>query len=360
MRRTFSRVAALPGAGRARPGRAQEARRAERLPRGLVGPRSTRRTCSSTRRSRRRPGPLLEIQEMGRSGREGRLPDPGRRLHGGRARQVREGRAAAGGDPLRDSPFKERRADFNVWGLCPPSRRVRHLAAVDRHPPPLAGRRHLRRLRLRALRADLRQPRLPRRRLVRALRVRRDPDQHPHLRRRRHLRPLPHRGRGQPVGALRLRPRVRPPLRRAGRRVLHLGRRLRAGAGPGRAVGAERHRAPRSGGSSSGRTWSTPGTPLPTPWDKEAFEKHSREIQKRRRKIRAENRPEEEMDALFLRAAGGGDEAALRPSRTPARWARSRARSTRRGATTGRRPTASCSPATGAVLRGLPRAGSSG
>ena len=45
----------------------------------------------------------------------------------------------------------------------------------------------------------------------------------------------------------------------------------------------------------------TPGTPIPTPWKKEAFEAHSREIQKLRRKIRAENRPEEEMDALFRR-----------------------------------------------------------
>jgi hypothetical protein len=42
-----------------------------------------------------------------------------------------------------------------------------------------------------------------------------------------------------------------------------------------------------------------PGTPIPTPWNKEAFEKQSREIQARRRKIRAERRPEEEMDALF-------------------------------------------------------------
>lgn len=42
-----------------------------------------------------------------------------------------------------------------------------------------------------------------------------------------------------------------------------------------------------------------PGTPVPTPWSKEAFETQSREIQKRRRQIRAENRPEEEMDALF-------------------------------------------------------------
>jgi hypothetical protein len=42
-----------------------------------------------------------------------------------------------------------------------------------------------------------------------------------------------------------------------------------------------------------------PGTPLPTPWPKEEFEKHSVAIQERRRQIRAEDRPEAEMDALF-------------------------------------------------------------
>jgi IgA Peptidase M64/Peptidase M64 N-terminus len=42
-----------------------------------------------------------------------------------------------------------------------------------------------------------------------------------------------------------------------------------------------------------------PGVPLPTPWSKAEFEKHSAEIQARRRKIRAENKPESEMDALF-------------------------------------------------------------
>jgi IgA Peptidase M64/Peptidase M64 N-terminus len=41
------------------------------------------------------------------------------------------------------------------------------------------------------------------------------------------------------------------------------------------------------------------GTPVPTPWKKEEFEKASREAQEKRRKIRAENRPEDEMDALF-------------------------------------------------------------
>ncbi|HLL70279.1 MAG TPA: IgA Peptidase M64 [Pyrinomonadaceae bacterium] len=40
-------------------------------------------------------------------------------------------------------------------------------------------------------------------------------------------------------------------------------------------------------------------TPLPTPWNKEAFEAYSLDIQKRRRQIRSQNRPEQEMDALF-------------------------------------------------------------
>jgi len=43
----------------------------------------------------------------------------------------------------------------------------------------------------------------------------------------------------------------------------------------------------------------SPGTPLPTPWKKAEFEKASHEAQEKRRKIRAENRPEDEMDALF-------------------------------------------------------------
>ena len=42
-----------------------------------------------------------------------------------------------------------------------------------------------------------------------------------------------------------------------------------------------------------------PGTPLPTPWPKEKYEEDARATQERRRRIRAENRPEREMDALF-------------------------------------------------------------
>jgi hypothetical protein len=40
-------------------------------------------------------------------------------------------------------------------------------------------------------------------------------------------------------------------------------------------------------------------TPVPTPWPKEEFEQYSKQIQQRRRDIRAANRPESEMDALF-------------------------------------------------------------
>jgi IgA Peptidase M64/Peptidase M64 N-terminus len=45
----------------------------------------------------------------------------------------------------------------------------------------------------------------------------------------------------------------------------------------------------------------TEGTPVPTPWRKAEFEEFEREIQKQRRQLRAQNRPESEMDALFER-----------------------------------------------------------
>ena len=41
------------------------------------------------------------------------------------------------------------------------------------------------------------------------------------------------------------------------------------------------------------------GVPLPTPWDKETYETHSREVQKERARIRAANEPEPVMDKLF-------------------------------------------------------------
>jgi hypothetical protein len=40
-------------------------------------------------------------------------------------------------------------------------------------------------------------------------------------------------------------------------------------------------------------------TPVPTPWSKQAFEEFQRDVQARRKQIRADRRPESEMDALF-------------------------------------------------------------
>ena len=45
----------------------------------------------------------------------------------------------------------------------------------------------------------------------------------------------------------------------------------------------------------------TTETPLPTPWPKAEFEKFQRDYQKERATLRAANRPESEMNALFKR-----------------------------------------------------------
>ena len=52
----------------------------------------------------------------------------------------------------------------------------------------------------------------------------------------------------------------------------------------------------------------SPGAPLPTPWKKAEFEDYSHSIQARRRQIRAENKPESEMDALFTEERKHEDE----------------------------------------------------
>jgi hypothetical protein len=40
-------------------------------------------------------------------------------------------------------------------------------------------------------------------------------------------------------------------------------------------------------------------TPIPTPWAKETFDKHSMAVQEKRTQMRADNVPESEMNALF-------------------------------------------------------------
>jgi hypothetical protein len=42
-----------------------------------------------------------------------------------------------------------------------------------------------------------------------------------------------------------------------------------------------------------------PATPLPTPWAKDEFERYAADVLQKRRQIRADGRPESEMDALF-------------------------------------------------------------
>src|SRR6266478_3214306 len=42
-----------------------------------------------------------------------------------------------------------------------------------------------------------------------------------------------------------------------------------------------------------------PGTPIPSPWNKEEFERFETEIQRQRRELRAEGKPESEMEELF-------------------------------------------------------------
>ncbi|MCL4402519.1 MAG: IgA Peptidase M64 [Acidobacteria bacterium] len=46
------------------------------------------------------------------------------------------------------------------------------------------------------------------------------------------------------------------------------------------------------------------GTPLPTPWPRQEFEAYEKKVQARRREIRAGHRPEEEMEALFRQERG--------------------------------------------------------
>ncbi len=47
-----------------------------------------------------------------------------------------------------------------------------------------------------------------------------------------------------------------------------------------------------------------PGTPIPTPWDKAAYEEKSREVQEKRRQLRATNAPESEMNTLLTAELG--------------------------------------------------------
>ena len=98
-RRALPRKPALSGAGRARAGRSQEARAAQRIPRGLVHP-------DRPRRPGHRPQRAAQTERLGsdaerRPARQGRPAAAGRRLHGRRNGEVASRRAPYGGHAVR-------------------------------------------------------------------------------------------------------------------------------------------------------------------------------------------------------------------------------------------------------------------
>ena len=150
-----------------------------------------RRPEGHVRRTRPRriqaPATLIAIERHGDPAPQGGPAAARRRLHRGRTRQVRE--PTRSGWSTCSSPPRPSRSAART-STCGASCRRRasrasrgRRSACTRQP----GGRHLRRVRLRALRADVRQPRVPTPGVVRALRRRGDRGQRPHLRRRRHL-----------------------------------------------------------------------------------------------------------------------------------------------------------------------------
>ena len=179
---------------------------------------------------------------------QGRPAVAGRRLHGRRMRgEVPRRRQARVGGAVRGATVCSPPPGLQRVGTLPARRGIRRVTPVHGHPSRFPCRRHLRRLRQRTLPAHVREPRAARDRLAGAVRSAGDPRQQRHVRGRRHLRAVLDAGCGQLVGRLPVRARVRPPLRGARGRVLHLARRLRGADHDRRAVGAERHRDSRQG-----------------------------------------------------------------------------------------------------------------
>ena len=180
MNRTFAESLRFPAVDQAGAHHRQEARREERLPRDLdVHDRSGRQVHRARAHDARRRRRSSSIHEAG---------DPTQKLDllilgdgytpRERGKFERDARRLDGRASSRPSPFKERKARHQRVGPRAAGGAVRHLAAVAGHPPALAGRRDLRRVRLGALHPDVREPRVPRHRVQRAVRRRRDPDEH--------------------------------------------------------------------------------------------------------------------------------------------------------------------------------------
>ena len=208
----------------ARAGGAEEAAGGQRLRADLV---DGRRSGVALRQPRaaRPAGTVWTVFENGPPARRSTCSSSAKATRRRRCRSSKR-IVAAGRHAVRHEPFKSRRSDFNVRALDLPSPQSgvnRPNAGVFRRTPLSAeynifdSERYVLTLDNRALRDAAR----------RALRVHRDPGQRAHLRRRRHLQRSGDGVGRQRVRRLRLRPRVRPSLRGARRRVLHVGRRLR-------------------------------------------------------------------------------------------------------------------------------------
>ena len=120
-------------------------------------------------------------------GREGRPAGDQRGLHASAAAEVPQGRRAPRRRPLRRGAVQEPQARLQRPGPRSAVGRERSEPAECRRLPAHAAVGRVQHLRLRALRADARQPCAARCRVGGALRVRRNPGQRAHLRRRRHL-----------------------------------------------------------------------------------------------------------------------------------------------------------------------------
>src|SRR5687768_4615403 len=136
------RVAALSDAGRARPGGVEEARREQRVPRGLVAPRRPREHV-------RRPLEAIPARaaprdpEVRRSVGQGGLPDRGRRLHRRRAAEVREGRTPPRAHPVLVLAVQGATVGRQRVGSLSAVGGVRDFQAIHRRSPPLPRGRDL-------------------------------------------------------------------------------------------------------------------------------------------------------------------------------------------------------------------------
>ena len=289
------RVAALPGAGRPR-SRSCSRSATRRTPSARSGRcSSTRRTCSSTRPRRPRPGPLIEIQKIG---------DPPQKVDflilGDGYTAAERGKFEKDARRLAEllfavAPFKERRGDFNVWALCPPAaesgisrpstgihRRSRIGATYD----AFGVERYILTFENRSFRDVASFAPYEFVEILTNTRTYGGGGIFGQSTAR-----SPRTASGRPTSSSTSSATTSPAL---ADEYYTSRRRLRAGAGRARrAVGAERHGAARSGEPQVEGPRRRRARRCPTPWTKEEFEKASREFQAKRREIRAANGPEE-------------------------------------------------------------------